>query len=244
MWNIAICDDEPEILKSVASKLQQCKNTQPQLSDIGAVAAYCDGQVLIEEIEDGKIEADIIVMDIKLKADNGIELAERVLRTRPDCQIIFMSGYDDYYEAVYDVDHIYFLQKPVSDTALTKALQRAVEKLNNLEKACFHMENKSGRFVIPYSRIYYFEKQKRQVLVRGSSGQVLCSFYGKFEEMEALPRNFLRCHNSMIVNMGRVSAVGKSSFRLIDGSFVPISRTYLQQSRLGFARYCMPDVRG
>ncbi|WP_251614772.1 LytTR family DNA-binding domain-containing protein [Senimuribacter intestinalis] len=106
-----------------------------------------------------------------------------------------------------------------------------------------HLENKSGRFVIPYSRIYYFEKQKRQVLVRGTGGQVLCSFYGKFEEMEALPQNFLRCHNSMIVNMGRVSAIEKSNFLLIDGSFVSISRTYLQESRLGFTRYCMPDVR-
>lgn len=243
MWNIAICDDEPEIIKAVTAQLARCKETQAQLSDMGAVAAYCDGNSLVEDLEDGKVEADIVVMDIKLKEDNGITLAERILRVRPDCQIIFMSGYDDYYEAVYDVDHIYFLQKPVSDLTLGKALFRALEKLRNLEKACFHMENKSGRFVIPYSRIYYFEKQKRQVLVRGSGGQVLCSFYGKFEEMEVLPQNFLRCHNSMIVNMGRVSAIEKSNFLLIDGSFVPISRTYLQESRLGFARYCMADVR-
>lgn len=243
MWNITICDDEPEIIKAVVDELQICRSADTALSDIGRVFFYHDGAALAEDIEDGKAEADIVIMDIKLKQDNGIHVAERILRARPDCQIIFMSGYGDYYEAVYDVDHIFFLQKPVSNASLTKALRRALEKLHKLNGEFFHVKTKSGRLVIPYSKIYYFEKEKRQVLVRGNSGQMLCSFYGKFEEMEDLPQYFLRCHNSMIVNLGRISVIDGTRFLLVDGNSVPISRRYLQESRLGFARYRMPEAR-
>ena len=242
MWNIAICDDEPEIVKKVADKLQRCRDADAALSELGWIIAYYDGDTLAEDMEEGKEEADIVIMDIKLKKDNGICIAERILQARPDCQIIFMSGYDDYYEAVYDVDHIFFLQKPISDETLTKALRRALEKLRSLKESYFQRETKSGRFATPYSSIYYFEKEKRQVLVRGNGGQVLCSFYGKFEELSDLPKNFLRCHNSMIVNLGRVRALERNRFLLIDGGSVPISRRYLEESRLGFARYCMSPV--
>lgn len=193
MWNLIICDDEPAIIKKLEEKLQCCKRMDAGLSDLGRVFTYYDETALIEDIEEGSVEADIVIMDIKLRHDSGIRVAEQILRVRPDCQIVFMSGYDDYYEAVYDVDHIYFLQKPVNDETLTKALRRALEKLRDLKESFFCMENKSGRFVIPYRNIYYFEKQKRQVLARGSGGQILCSFYGKFDEMEELPKNFLRC---------------------------------------------------
>lgn len=243
MWNLIICDDEPAIIKKLEEKLQRCKGMDAELSDIGRIFTYCDELALAEDIEEGSVEADIVIMDIKLRYDSGIHVAERILGVRPDCQIIFMSGYDDYYEAVYDVDHIYFLQKPVHDETLAKALRRAIAKLRDLKESFFCRENKSGRFVIPYRNIYYFEKQKRQVLARGHGGQILCSFYGKFDEMEELPKTFLRCHNSMIVNLGRIKAIERNKFVLIDGETVPISRKYLPESRLGFARYRMPEER-
>ena len=126
MWNIAICDNLPESIADVKNKLAQLN-----LDDIGSITAYSDGKSMIADIEDGLIDVDIIIIDIRLGSCNGIQLAERILDIRPNCQIIFMSGYDSYYEKVYDVSHIYFMKKPVCSEVLRKAVSKAIQKLSS-----------------------------------------------------------------------------------------------------------------
>ena len=149
-----------------------------------------------------------------------------------------MSGYDDYYEDVYDVNHIYFLQKPVREEALTKALAIAHNHLLEAKQNCFYVENKSGRFVVPFEQIFLFEKDKRKIVVRGKDGEELCCFYGKFRDIEdKLPRNFHRCHNSFIINLSKVRTLRRKEFVLFDGRQVQVSRAYIRDSRIAFARY-------
>ena len=126
MWNIAICDDQPESISYVKDRLEDMKSP-----DIGRISIFSDGGSMLEDLEDGILDADIFIMDIELGSSSGIRIAESILDIKPDSQIIFMSGYDDYYEAVYDVNHIYFMKKPVSDGILRKAVFKAFEKLTS-----------------------------------------------------------------------------------------------------------------
>ena len=113
MWNIAICDDQPESIAYIKDRL-----ADTALPDIGKIIAFSNGKSMLEDLEDGIFDADIFILDIDLGSCSGIAIAEKILDIRPDCQIIFMSGYDDYYEAVYDVNHIYFMKKPVCSEIL------------------------------------------------------------------------------------------------------------------------------
>lgn len=233
MWNIVICDNQPESIADIKSKLAGIA-----LEDIGSITAYSDGKSMIADIEEGIIDADIVIIDIKLGSCNGIKLAEHILALRPDCQIIFMSGYDDYYEKVYDVNHIYFIKKPVCSEVLRKAVSKAIQKLSSGREKFFIAETKSGKHIISYKDISSFERDKRKINIIGRDGTLLCSFYGKFEDIESsLPANFHRCHNSIFLNLHMVKALENGCFILRDGRAVTISRSHRSESQLAFAKF-------
>lgn len=233
MWSIAICDDRPEVIEDVRNKLVALYS-----EDIGTITSYLDGKSMIADMEDEVFTSDIIIMDIELGNCNGIALADRILTIRPDCQIIFMSGYDDYYEKVYDVSHIYFMKKPVCDEVLRKALSKAVEKLKSEYRNFFTVQTKAGKHIISYHDIFSFERDKRKINVVGRNGELLCSFYGKFEDIEQkLPKSFHRCHNSIFINMPLVKSLEGGCFIMRDGRVITISRSHRSESQLAFAKY-------
>ena len=87
MWNVVICDDQAEILRSVAQKLNGLN-----LEDIRNIICFQYAAFMIGELEEQRFNADIFILDVKLKEMNGIDLAGKILRLHPNSQIIFMSG--------------------------------------------------------------------------------------------------------------------------------------------------------
>ena len=238
MADIVICDDREEILKDIEAKIRKA-----DVQGVHRILSYNHGMRMMADIEDQLARAEIFILDIALGACSGISLAQEILSFIPDAQIIFMSGYDDYYEDVYDVSHIYFLQKPVREEALTKALAIAHNHLLVAKQNCFYVENKSGRFVVPYSKIFIFEKQNRKIILRGKEGAEICSFYGKFEEiLPQLPTHFCRCHNGIIVNMEKTAKISQNSFIMQDGQYVAISRSHRNTALCAFASYTCQTI--
>lgn len=238
MADIVICDDREEILKDIEAKIRKA-----DVQGLHRILSYNHGMRMMADIEDQLARAEIFILDIALGACSGISLAQEILSFIPDAQIIFMSGYDAYYEDVYDVNHIYFLQKPVREEALTKALAIAHNHLLEAKQNCFYVENKSGRFVVPYSKIFIFEKQNRKIILRGKEGAEICSFYGKFEEiLPQLPTHFCRCHNGIIVNMEKTVKISQNSFIMQDGQYVAISRSHRNTALCAFASYTCQTI--
>ena len=238
MADIVICDDREEILKDIEAKIRKA-----DVQGVHRILSYNHGMRMMADIEDQLARAEIFILDIALGACSGISLAQEILSFIPDAQIIFMSGYDAYYEDVYDVNHIYFLQKPVRKEALTKALAIAHNHLLEAKQNCFYVENKSGRFVVPYSKIFIFEKQNRKIILRGKEGAEICSFYGKFEEiLPQLPTHFCRCHNGIIVNMEKTAKISQNSFIMQDGQYVAISRSHRNTALCAFASYTCQTI--
>lgn len=238
MADIVICDDREEILKDIEAKIRKS-----DVQGVHRILSYNHGMRMMADIEDQLARAEIFILDIALGACSGISLAQEILSFIPDAQIIFMSGYDAYYEDVYDVNHIYFLQKPVREEALTKALAIAHNHLLEAKQNCFYVENKSGRFVVPYSKIFIFEKQNRKIILRGKEGAEICSFYGKFEEiLPQLPTHFCRCHNGIIVNMEKTAKISQNSFIMQDGQYVAISRSHRNTALCAFASYTCQTI--
>ena len=256
MTDIVICDDRKEILADLKEKIEKIESVEGtrgtenigktgnfERTDVhGAhrILAYSDGLKMLGDLEDGRFSECIFILDIELGNCNGINVGERILTVLPDAQIIFMSGYDDYYEDVYDVSHIYFLQKPVSETSLTKALAIADKRLLDVKQDCFYVENRSGRFVVPYSKIYFFEKQNRKIVLVGKDSEGICSFYGKIDDiLPELPHNFCRCHNGIIVNMDRIARLSQNTFVMTDDQLVAISRRHRNTALTAFAGYAV-----
>ena len=236
MWDIAICDHNPEDAGELREKLEDLAIPRPH-----RIHLYSNGQILIDDMADRRIEPSMVFLNIRIGEENGIRLAASIRQLRHACQIVFMSDDRELSEAVYDVEHIYFLRKPVSRVALGKAVDRGIRRLEIIKDKCLYVRNKSGDFVVPLDEICSLEKEKRKIVVRTVRGEA-CSFYGKFEDIEdQLKPTFIRCHHSFIVNLYRVKSMGKDFFILWDDRKLSISRTYIKQARQQFEKYAASE---
>lgn len=232
VWNLIVCDDEETAIDDIQKKILEL-----DLSQIESVVSFFNGETLLKAIANNPKIADIALLDIKLQTVSGIEIAERIIEINPKAQIIFMSGYDDYYQEIYRVEHAYFIHKPVSETMLAKALNAAVRRLSKQEKRNFYISIKGGQYAISYSDITYFEKDKRKIIARTVDGEQY-EYYGKMEEtLDRLNSDFFRCHNSFVVNLAHIKSKESGAFVMSDGRSIPISRAYMKEAKERFARY-------
>lgn len=231
MYNIFICDDNKEIANKIKSEIisYMPKNIQHLITFDSAYAFR-------SELKSKKRPIDIVIMDIDLGDDNGIDLSSDIIELYPCAQIIFVSGHDRYYPKVYDVDHIYFIKKPISEIELHLALDKAKEKLKKTKREVFYIKTKKGYTCLCLNTIYYFEKDKRKIVAVTSNGKY--SFFGKFEDiMDGLNDRFIRCHNSYVINLNSAENMGLHHFDMLNGAKIPISKTYKDEVRDRFLEY-------
>lgn len=229
--DILIVDDDQAVNEKLSETLRD-------LTDGRIFCAKSGKQA--EEIIEMEARPEMIFMDVcldgkngSIAGENGIALARKLQHRAPDAEIIFISGYDDYYLDVYEVDHAWFLRKPISRERLEKAVARARERAGSGDRV-FTFSWGRSEYVIPYREILCFEKKQRKVLVYRDSSENPCEFYSTMDELcSMLPGYFFRCHNSYVVNMRNVRRYARTYFD-VGGHHVPISRVYEKQAREAF----------
>ncbi len=257
---IAICDDDPRASSLLYQDIMEIAEEQlnlPQKKEPFAAPVLTPSDIFTDPDEllfAAETEHyDLVFVDIELGAKSGIKLSNRLLRLHPGIQIIFFSGYDDYYLDVYDVEHIYFLKKPVDLNRLRTALQTAQRRIQSLQHKFLIISNKLGVFRIPLQDVLFLEKSRRLILIHTADGEVYKT-YGKFSDFEnSLNTLFFQCHTSYIVNFRYVSEMTDRKFLVsshaglqVFGSeslpsqfTIPISKTYYAQAREAFLQCLM-----
>jgi DNA-binding NarL/FixJ family response regulator len=82
---VALVDDHQLVRDGIKALL---KSTQ----DIDVVGEASDGREAIELM--GKLEIDVLIMDIAMSGLNGIDASQRIVDRFPDARIIMLSMYD------------------------------------------------------------------------------------------------------------------------------------------------------
>ena len=79
-----------------------------------------------------EFEPDILLTDIRMPHMSGIELARAVREIRPNIQIAFLSGFDDFTYAQQAIQYniISYLLKPISSKELTEELKNIKQKID------------------------------------------------------------------------------------------------------------------
>lgn len=80
-------------------------------------------------------DADIILLDFDMPGISGIEVARLILIQRPECRIIFVTGYNDFSHAqqAIQLGACDYILKPLDPNALEHAISRAVNQLQILK---------------------------------------------------------------------------------------------------------------
>ena len=103
---IAIAVDD-EIL--VLGALVKAINASP---DISEVTKFSNCDEALEFVKENTI--DIAFLDINMRGMGGLALAEKIIAVRPNCKIVFCTGYEEYAIPAFKLHASGYLMKPVS----------------------------------------------------------------------------------------------------------------------------------
>ena len=98
-------DDEALMLGALVSAIEAS-------SDITEVARFSDCEQALEFVKNNYV--DIAFLDINMRGMGGLALAEKIIAYRPNCKIVFCTGYEEYAIPAFKLHASGYLMKPIS----------------------------------------------------------------------------------------------------------------------------------
>ena len=176
MLRIGICDD---IREEVEKQEKQVRQITYQMGIRTDIRKCYSGMDLLMEIElSGQF--DIIFLDIELGGINGIEMARQIRESDVNCNIIFITFFEQYSKEAISVHPFAFVDKPVAYAQMKKIIIDAYDKLQIDDKFAFKF-NKTY-YNISFNKIMCFMSEKR--IVNIYCIDKICTCYGKMNDVE------------------------------------------------------------
>ena len=135
MYRVLLADDEQIERMALARRLMRRFGDSLQISEA------TDGKEAVELYQ--KEHSQIIIMDISMPELNGVEAAEQIRRLDEDCEIIFLTAYDEfsYAKRAIAIHALDYLLKPCEEEELTAVMEEAVGRIQKREQfEKLHME--------------------------------------------------------------------------------------------------------
>jgi len=137
-------------------------------------------------------------------------------------QIIFVTGYYEYFSDGFDVSALHYLIKPVDRQKLHPVLERAASNLAYRERSLVLTADKVV-WKIPLADIMYLEAERTYVTVhtQKSTYRTKISLTKLAEELD---NTFYKVHRSYIVSMKYIKMISRTELKLQNDETIPISR--------------------
>ncbi len=229
--SVVLVDDDAVFAAEIHETLTRCF---AETGEKHTFAAYPDAEAFWAEFD--FLRPDIVLIDIQLPKENGLDTAKRLFRADKRPAIVFVTASPDFAVQGYGVNALGYLVKPVTQGALAALLEAARERLHPPASPALTVRDAIGTRVLQLARVTHMESHNRRVLFHCDGDTVLCvASLADFQPR--LPPSFLQIHKSFIVNMDRVLALRAAEVIMDDGTEVPISRRYRKQTaEVFFAR--------
>ena len=165
---------------------------------------------------------DILLLDIEMSGQNGVELAREIRQSDLKLVIIFITGYTDYISEGYDVSALHYLMKPIKEDKFFEVLDKAHKSLLQTNKSLMlTIDGVLNR--LPLSEIRYIEAQNHYIIIRTVSREYKVKM-NLSEVQKSLDSSFFKSQRSFIVNLRFVYKITRAVIVLDDMTEVPHSR--------------------
>ena len=238
---ILIADDEPLATERLQLLLAR-------VGGVDLVGAASDGDSAVRMAE--ALNPDAVLLDIAMPGLDGIDVARALARTRPSPAVIFITAFDQFAVAAFEVAAVDYLMKPVEPTRLIAALDRARLHLKHrheqdaardsadvspfLEE--FWASDRTGLVRIASRDIdrVTAERDYMRLHVGARSWLIHHSMAALEERLD--PQTFVRLHRSAIVRREFIAGFsrnpsGRWIALLADQSEQPVGRLYADRVR-------------
>lgn len=221
MIKLGICDDcidDTTIIKKYVEKFSYERNIKMH------IATYDNGSDLLKSA----ISLSILLLDIELKDESGIELGQKIKSINRDIIIIYITNYRKYHLMAHNTIHSFaYLIKPISYNDLSLQLSDAYHKISDNRNIVSLQIYTLGDGIqsISINDIYYFEYIKKGTI------RICCAhknYYFKkkisdiAKEMEKF--NFSMPHQSFVVNLKYIKRIHNYEIYLLNNDIIPLSQ--------------------
>jgi DNA-binding LytR/AlgR family response regulator len=218
-----IADDEAQLRAYLKSNLYEL---WPELQICGEAKNGIEALALIESLRPA-----IAFLDIKMPGLSGLEVAQK---TRVNCQVVFITAFDQYAIEAFEKEAVDYLLKPVTEQRLAKTITRLKKQISavsnppdfsvTMDRLLTALKDKQPRGYLKWIKvrhgeevrlisiedICYFKAEDKYTLVRTLENESLIkkSIRQLVEELD--PDQFWRIHRGSIINVNRIAGVHRS----------------------------------
>jgi two-component system LytT family response regulator len=235
-YRAIIIDDEQLCTKSL--EIDSTKHC-PKIEIVGI---FHSSKNAIQEI--AGLKPDVVYLDVEMPWMNGFEFLQNLQPL--SFEVIFTTAYHEFAIEAFRANAIDYLLKPVETTLLIQATDKAINsiKLNsqstNLEQLIQQMtaRRKSDNLCIPTRDGFEFINTAQIVYCQSDNNYCIIHVDGEksrvvtrtLKDIEAQldPAQFLRTHQSYLINLDHVKGYSRADGGLIimsDKTKLPVSRT-------------------
>lgn len=175
-------------------------------------------------------QLDILFLDIQLYQMSGLELAQQLRNKNCNCEIVFLTAFQEYVFEGYQVQALNYLLKPAPYIKVKKCMDWV---LDHLKSKHYIFKKQHMIYKIPYSDIIYFTSFKHYVEIIATK-----ETYKQLEALKNilphLPSQFMRCHRTTIVNIKHIQCINSTCITMSNNTILPVSKTYRNSIRERF----------
>lgn len=217
MIEIAIVDDDINDLHMLEGYLEQISK---ELLVSLRVTSCCGAERFLQDYH---AQYDIILMDIEMPGISGMDAAERIRESDENTILIFVTQMAQYAVKGYQVDAMDFMVKPIEYYSLVLVMRKALRRVRRRNSDVITVHQRDRDVMVRMSDIIYIEVLDHYLTyhTRNGSFDVLRSLQNAERELD--PALFYRCNRCYLINVGCITAVGKTTVT-VAGREIEVSR--------------------
>ncbi len=234
MLRIAICDDDSSAVKANKEITEKCLSA---CKSAGKIETYTSSENLLYDITEDDFYFDLILLDIEMPGNTGMEMAEKIKPCLPDVKIIFITSHIEYAIDAFELSVFRYVPKNDIGKRLPAAVCDAIQLLQLEEGKFYTIQTKSRLEKIPCKEIYYIERDGKNASITAAGGvsRVRKSLQQVYAELDA--EEFIYIDRGCIVNMIHIMQLKEGMAVLKNGVSLPISRAHLQEVKVQINNY-------
>lgn len=224
MYRIAVCEDDPRAAEQ--NSAMTCRILDGRGWVRGRdydVEVFSASAPLVRQLTEDARAFQLLLLDIRLEGENGVELARFLRERQVEAPIIYITDYPGFALDSFPTYPLEYLLKPVDEKRLAAALewdwrQRHIRPERPLLRL--------GGWALPLDDIVYLETAGRKTALHTREERIEHPVPLSRLKDELGEKGFCPSHFSYLVNLSHVKRVERDRVLLDTGETVPVSRRY------------------
>jgi len=230
---IGLCDDNKECLEKLYQALKTIIVAMPNTS----VDFFSSGNELVNQYENCN-HYDLLFLDIEMPGLSGIETGHMIRERDSQVNIVFLTSHKQYMSQSLKVEVFDYLLKPLDLDELKLVLERAIKKYKE-QHYIIEIRIYDTSYTLEVNEIIYIESDRNHITFHTVKEKYRCIGKLKEYQQKLASYGFLKCHNSILINMQYVKNIENDSIITKTGIVVDMSKRKKRECLRKFSEYIL-----